>query len=530
MENLVQDPNVKQAYLNRSQAMLHLINPNVAYCLWPRASGKTSGGIGPRINHLSEVMPRSQILLVSDKYERIHDVLVPGIENYWNEELGLIDGWDYVKFKKPPDYFKKPIFPLSKFDHVVSFSSGIAMCAISLKVEGSGNGFNAQALIGDEAKFFNERKIKMEVSPAIRGAKKQFGHLPEFQSRWYFTDKWEERGSSIQWLLKKKKEVDWKKIDIVYTLSLEYIKLSTELQQCKSNDGKYRAKAKLIEIERTLNHLRKDLVYYSDALPYENLEVLGEKYFRDQKRELTEYEYEVAIENKDPNRSITPFYPDLGKVHFYQSKSDYNPNRSLIIALDYQFKITPVVTAQFGRLPGSPYTTLNFLSSLHSLHPQGMEAAMSSWCDLHETHPTKIVYYIYDHTAIGRSPWGKTFKDFVVNYLISRAWSVIEVYTGEAPDHDIKYEVIKKWLAITTDKAVRLNETTNPFLKIALEKTSAILVNGKTKKDKSSEKSETVPPEFSTHYPDVFDQIIHGVLELELVPITDDPGLDISAR
>jgi hypothetical protein len=48
---------------------------------------------------------------------------------------------------------------------------------------------------------------------------------------------------------------------------------------------------------------RMDLVYYSDALPYENFENLGEKYFRDQKRDLSAYEYEVAIENKDPDKS-----------------------------------------------------------------------------------------------------------------------------------------------------------------------------------------------------------------------------------
>jgi hypothetical protein len=527
MAEQIQDPNVKQAYLNRSQAMLHLINPNVAYCLWPRASGKTSGGIGPRIDHLSEVLPRSQILLVSDKFERIHDVLVPGIEQYWNDEIGLVEDWDYVRFKKPPEHFRKPLFPLNKYDHVISFASGVALCGVSLKVSGSANGFNAQALIGDEAKFFNEQKLKTEVLPAIRGGKKRFGELPEFQSKWYFTDKW---GENIQWLLNKKKDIEWQKVEDVYALALEEQRLIKEMQQFRSNETIYRYKNRIFEISRLLTAMRKELVYYSDAQPYENLEVLGEKFYRDLKRDLTAYEYEVAIENKDPDRAVTPYYPDLGKHHYYKSSSDCNPNKSLIIALDYQFKITPIVTAQFDRLNGSPYTSLNFIKSLHSLHPDGMEAALKKWCDEFEKHPMKVVYYIFDHTAIGRSPWGKTFKDLVVTYLASRGWAVIETFTGDAPDHDIKYEELKKWFSCTTDGAIKINEITNTYLKKALEKTDVVMVNGKTKKDKSSEKSLTVPPEESTHYPDAFDQIVHGALELGYVPRSEDPGMDISMR
>jgi hypothetical protein len=90
MEEELLNPDIKETELNRSQALVHLINANVTYCLWPRASGKTSGGIGPRILHLSEVMPRSQVLMVADSFERIEKVLWPGIEAYLNAELGWL--------------------------------------------------------------------------------------------------------------------------------------------------------------------------------------------------------------------------------------------------------------------------------------------------------------------------------------------------------------------------------------------------------------------------------------------------------
>lgn len=524
------NPDIKETELNRSQALVHLINANVTYCVWPRASGKTSGGIGPRILRLSEVMPKAQVLLVSDSFERIEKVLWPGIEAYLNAELGLVADVDYVVHKKPPEFWMKPYFIPAKYDHVISFATGFCLCEVSLNVSGSGNGFNAQAVIADEVKYFDELKFKSEVRPAIRGGKKRWGHLPEFQSMWFFTDKFPSKGANIHWVLAKKKEANQEDADIIYTLQLEVMRLQEELEHVKSNEAIYDRLKKIEKYEAVMNEKRMDLVYYSDALPYENYDNLGEKYFRDLKRDLTKYEYEVAIENKDPDKAVTPFYPDLLPVHFYDSKSDCDPNKALIIALDYQFSITPVAEAQFGRLNGSPYTTLNFVKSLHKLHPEGIRGAIKAWCDERKAHNLKLVHYLYNHTAIGRSPYGTTFKDLVVESLAQEGWSVIEHYMGDAPDHDIKYEVNKKHLANQTDGAIRINEGGNPFLKKSIEMTDAVLVNGKTKKDKSSEKSKKTPPELSTHYSDVFDDIIWGACELKLVPMSDDPGLDITAR
>jgi hypothetical protein len=523
------NPDIKETVLVRSQALVHLINANVAYCVWPRAGGKTSGGIGPRILHLSEVMPRAQVLLVADSFERIEKVLWPGIEAFLNSELGLVAEVDYVVHKKPPDHWTKPYFIPAKYDHVISFATGFCLCEVSLSVSGSANGYNAQAVIGDEIKYWDELKFKSEVRPAIRGGKKRWGHLPEFQSMWFFTDKFPSKGANIHWVLNKKKEANQEDADIIYTLQLEVIRLCEEMEQLSSNEAKYERAKKIEMYEEIMRQKRMDLVYYSDALPYENYENLGDKYFRDLKRDLSTYEYQVAIENKDPDKSMEPFYPTFTGKNLYKAKDDINPDRPLIIALDYQHTITPIVTAQWGRINSSPYTTLNFVHSLHAL-PGDIEIALKEWCDYFQSHSFKLVYYIYDQTAIGRSPRKKTFKDLAFDYLITRGWSVTEVYTGDTPDHDIKHEAMKKQLNAFTDGAIRMNEDRNYYLRKSIDMTSAKLVNGVTKKDKDSEKSKKVPPEESTHYSDTFDQIIQGAIELSLVPMTDDPGLDISTR
>ena len=139
--------------LHDSQGLIQLINPNILYALWQRAGGKTGGGIGPRLVHLDTVMPRSQILLFSDTYDRLEKRIVPNIINFISSKLGLIEGIDFVKYKKPPDYFEKPLVPLDFYERVISFASGMCLCLVSLHVEGSANAYNAQAAIGDEVKY-----------------------------------------------------------------------------------------------------------------------------------------------------------------------------------------------------------------------------------------------------------------------------------------------------------------------------------------------------------------------------------------
>lgn len=537
--NLPNDPNVKEVDLNRSQALIHLINANVTYAVWPRAGGKTSGGIGPRVERLSEVMPRSQTLLVSDSFERISKVLLPSIENFLTEEMGLIPDQDYVVHKKPPAHWVKPMFVPAKYDHVISFATGYCLCEVSLEVSGSGNGYNAQSVIADEVKYFDEKKFKSEVRPAIRGAKRTpcllpngkvgaWSDLPEFQSMWFFTDKFPSKGANVGWVLNKKGKVNDRAVQAIYTLQLEVIRIQQQLEEKQSDSSRQKLEKLIEQYEEAIRQLRIDLIYYSDALPYENLDNLGEKYFKDLQDDLPKYEYKVAIENKDPDTAITPFYPDLCEDHYYESEIEYNPNKPLIIASDYQFMIAPVCAAQFDQLPDSVYTSLNFVKSVHALYPQGLANAIDLFCSEFKDHPDKHVYYVYDQTAIGRSPHGKSFKDIVIDTLDKNDWTCTEIYTVDPPDHDIKHEQFKHLLACRTDMSIRINKNTNVFLKKSLDKASAITVNGKTKKDKSSEKEGSpVPPEEATHYSDVFDQIVWAAVGMAMVPVNDDIGMDI---
>lgn len=518
--------------LNRSQALLHIVNANFAALLGPRASGKTTGGIGPRIAHLSEAMPRSQAIFFSDTFERIHDKLIPNIVSFIENEMGYVDGQDYVAFKKPPEHFADSLIKLNKFDHVLSFASGFRLCCASQKVSGSANGYNAQALIVDEAKFVKPETLTTEVLPAIRGARRYFGHLPEYASQWYFTDKWE---GDINWLLKlRDHHMNLKLIKAVTSLQLHIYELK-EIENDIGADKKI--KAKILHLENKLQTVRRDLVYVCDAEPFENIDNLGDKYYRDLRRNMSELQYEISILNRDPDKVAHSFYPAYIPIkHDYHTETneDIDLNKPVVVALDYQWRITPLVAGQFGILPGKLHTSFNILAGVHSLHEEegGIEKTIGNFCELMKSlgYCYNVVYYVYDHTAVAKSPATKPFYILVEDAFRKRGWSVNFVNIGKASEHNLRFESFKQMMVKEGDNSIRFNYGRTSYLRKAVQLAGAISSSGKTKKDKSKEKNLSVPATDTTDYTEALDQLLWAAVELKMIPQVNEAGFEIITR
>lgn len=494
----------KEVFFNRPQMLLHTVNANKSYCLWGRGTGKTNGGIGPRILQLFEKMPGAQIGLPVPSYVMAQKQIIPNIAGFWENEMGLKEGENYVIGKKPHEDWAKPKLPIADFKNVISFDNGCVMPIVSLEVQGAGNGLNMQAIIGDEAKFFDEKKLK-EIIRAVRGGYSFFGHLPEFQSQWYFTDKYD---GDVEWMLAKRKLMNWDKIKAVVALQL---RLNDLIQQGKNVTMQNR-------IQALLTQTRKDLVFVSEASAEENRDILGDKFFADQKENSTAIEYQVAIKNEDPTQTEHPYYQQLQEHHYYASANDISLNAPLIIALDYQWRITPIVVAQYSVLPGNKDISLNFIDSLHTLSPEGIIDAIDKFADKYSAHKAQLIYYVYDKTAVGRNPMGKSFCDTVIERLRYHSFKVVPINSGETPKHDDKFKMINRLLTGQSGKLpIRINNIRNEHLLNSIRLTGAITYMGKTSKDKSSEKNLSIPAEKSTHYSDVFDMIIYAALELMLI-------------
>jgi len=106
--------------LSPSQASIKLVNSNVCYALWPRGAGKTNA-LGDRIEHLSEVMPRAQILLYADTFKRLEERIVPNILSFFINDAGLEENTDFTVFRKPPEEWDKPLIPLKMYQSCYQF-------------------------------------------------------------------------------------------------------------------------------------------------------------------------------------------------------------------------------------------------------------------------------------------------------------------------------------------------------------------------------------------------------------------------
>jgi hypothetical protein len=262
------------------------------------------------------------------------------------------------------------------------------------------------------------------------------------------------------------------------------------------------------------------MVYFSEAQPYENLDALGEKYFRDLKRDMDEYEYRVAILNEDPDKVMNTFYPNLNPTkHYYKQPGDINPNAPLIIAMDYNWRITPMAVAQYNTIPGAPCRTLNIVAGIHTLHPDGgIEQTCRAFAQYFNNHQNKIVHYIFDHTTVSKSPVADPYYEIATRTLQKEGWTVVQHYIGQAPVHGQKYETIMDLMNRTEEDSICINEQRCEYMIKSIQQAGAITSGGKTKKDKSKEKDLSYPAEETTDYSDAFDTLIWGTLHLKVVP------------
>jgi len=513
----------KQFGLNRPQAKALLVNANKTYLVWGRGTGKTTGALGPKSLDLVHKMPRAKGGFIGKDYEQIFDRTLPEIVACW-ESLGYKRDQHWRIGKPLPDW-DVPFVPPQKWDHTISWYNGTAISLLSLAVPGVGNGLSMQWIMGDEAKFWQQDRLK-EVLKAVRGLKPEFGHLPEYLGQWFATDKWVDDIADIQWVLDKRKLMDNELIDCIYRMQLEVNKIR---RQMSIMDEVLQASAleQIGNYETLMNALRKEAVYFSEASAYENEIILGKQYVASQKMDLPAEEFAVAIDNEDPKKSKSAFYPAIGEeLHYYEGSRDINPSRQLIIALDYQASISPILVAQYNQLPGSMTDTLNFVREIYAKHPKGLKEALQQFMAMFPYHGNKDLIYVYDHTAIGKTPLGKSFKDFVVDELTLGGWIVTECFTGKAPSHGSKWEYLKNIYTNNNPLVsvpIRINKQHCPSLKISLERSRAISTGGQvTAKDKSHENTRRYPDypqELATHFSDTHDQILHATHELQMIPL-----------
>jgi hypothetical protein len=519
------EADIREIKLTGPMARVKLIRAKETYLLASRGSFKTTQGISLYLADCTYQMPQASGIICGPSFEHLGDNTLNPLFNSLTS-YGLQEGVHFVIGQPPPKAWPRPFIrvPSKKYDHIISWHNGSNQYIISLAKKGSANGISCQYGVFDEAKFMDPNDLKEIVFPAFRGNEVYYKDHPLYLSKFFATDKLAEL-SKINWLLDKKDQNNYRLFDIIITLQLELDRLKLEYNDAGINK-RYRMEPQIAAIETRLALLRKNSTLYIESNAMDSVQILGEEWLKDKKANTSGYVFDVAYMNADPTRPEDGFYPDFNKEkHTHLLDTDYDPDRPIILAADYQHSVSPVVLAQLTTLHaiGKTRNSLNFIDALYTLAPEGLEEALKLFCMKYASHKHKLVQYVFDQTATGRRNNADSYMDIVKRVLVANGWRVHEIYTGRQPGHYQRFMDTKAWFI--NEKGLSMDilmhaDRCSKLIKSIERAAAKIGRKGETEKDKRHENTTQYPDldqSETTHFSDVFDMILDAVLKKKLI-------------
>lgn len=533
MMNEILDEQIRPHQLPAKHVEIRMVKAKDTFLLAARGTFKTSRGIALYIMEKVEEMPGSTGAGIGLSFEHLERNTLPPLRLGFID-LGWIEGVDFVIGKKPSEDWDQPILGVvnNNYKYTISFPNGCVIQLISLKVKASANGVSAQWGFFDETKFMDEKELTSEIFPIFRGLGKMFSHCDGYLSKFFATDKLADP-AQIKWLLKKRKKNNPKRVSIILALQTMLDKKRVQLESAGIN-ASAKLRKEIYQLEQKLLKLRSNMVYLWEISALEVRPIMGEDWWKALIRNITGYEYRIAVLNNDPDKPEKSFYPDFDEQkHLHSLPNDYNPNKPIILAGDYQQSVSPLGLSQIIPLPGKDRVCLNFFDEVYTLgnpvekpaaNGNGskgeLQEAVELFCKRYQNHQKKLIYYIFDATAKGRRVNADKYYETVQKVLLKHRWKVVLVDTGRQPGHYQKFLDTKDWLQ---EKGKSLLITINRRCEkmiISINGSGTIEVNGETKKDKRAEDMNKFPgldQSETTHFSDVFDMTLHGVLKLGMV-------------
>ena len=532
-----------EVYFNKPQLLTQLIGANISVIVAGRRTGKTDSIAAPFVLRNMQRMPGSTGGIVVPTFKHGLTNTLPGLFAAW-KRWGYIRGIHYVIGRKPPRTFAKPIIEPAEYEHVISFYNGSCAVIISQDRPGSSNSLTLSWLLIDEAKFINYNKLKDETLPANGGIKTYFGKHSCNHSIMILSDMPQTKKGS--WFLHYKDKMDKEVIAAIESLVLSIWKMKEKIRKIKES-GKKPSKQyyyRMRRMDRQLNQLRSVATYYKEYSSIENLQLLGENYIRQMKRDLTPLTFQTSILCQRIGIAKDGFYSSMREKHKYDASDfdyldsvgydkildeyeegrktsdlntildsradrDCNPNAPICIGMDYNANINWIVAAQpVGR-------RCNIIKSFYVKFERKLPAVIDDFCRYYANHLNKTVIYYYDTTALG-SNYAVNDQDFrwvVIHEFEIRGWNVVDVYLGNPMKHDEKYLLINQGFAGKQRLMPFFNRQNNDDLILAIQAAGVTRGRNGFRKDKGGEKlAETEEDllEHRTDGTDAFDTVYIG--------------------
>lgn len=313
-----------------------------------------------------------------------------------------------------------------------------------------------------------------------------------------------------------------------------------------------------------LRELRRSAFVVRRASTLENVDVLGEEYIRQMKRDLPPYTFMVSILNVKIKKSNDGFYSnlDIDHVHGYIpdeidplsqanfrtekatgiiggkkiTSESYQPDLKelserndcrmdsdcvndlpLYLAFDYNANINTLVVGQVYQRDG--LEAVNVIKSFYVKNERKLRELVDDFSHYYapKRAVNRDVVYFYDATAKQGASYALTDERFyqaVIKELERNGWNVTAIDMGVPERHEVKHRIINNGLAGIEYPAIRINQPNNPDLIIALQLCEVSIGYQGFRKDKSQEKKaeteDNLPLQQRTDFTDAFDSLYLG--------------------
>ena len=517
-------------YFNKPQRLTQLIGANTTVIVAGRRTGKTDSIAAPFVLRNMQRMAGSTGGIVVSTFRHGLTNTIPGLLTAW-KRWGFKEGIHYVVGKKPPKTFASPIIDPKYYEHVISFYNGSVAIILSQDRPGAANSLTLSWVLVDEAKFIDYNKLKDEVFPANGGIKSHFGKHSFNHAVMILSDM--PQTSKGSWFLHYREKMDEELIETIKgTLyHIWYTKNRIREMQAAGKPVPGYLRNHLRRLDRDLNRMRSVAVYYKEYSSIENLQLLGENYIKQMKRDLTPLTFQTSILCQRIGIAKDGFYNSMRESHKYDASDfeyldslgwdpdpmaldsradrDVDPDAPICIGMDYNANINWIVA---GQPRGKK---LLVLKSFYVKYERKLPELVNDFCSYYMHHREKTVIFYYDTTALG-SNYAVNDQDFrwvIMTEFEKRGWYVQDVYLGHPMRHDEKYLLINQGFAGKQRLMPMFNRQNNDDLILAIQTAGVERGRNGFRKNKSGEKLEENEEnllEHRTDGTDAFDTLYIG--------------------
>jgi hypothetical protein len=301
-----------------------MLNPKHHISVEGRGTGK-SFDVGFTIDKLVRHLPKGVCSLTGQTFGQLLTRTLPSSLKLL-QQIGYQKDVNFVVGKTPPRYFDSSYEEINQFKNFISFSNGFRLALISQNDPGSGRGCNLDFEMTDETLTIKKEQYDHEVSPANRGNLEFFGKYSDNPVSFHHGSK---HSTSMpptkegRWVLDYAKYYEEEKGIQLFNIWNRIVKMQLDLLDITD-------KKQFAELWNEIARMRakiapfvsKDGVLFTLANGFDNIEMLGLSYIKEQRSKMPSLIFLIEIMNYLFDKIEDCFYNIIESKHIYYNGSD----------------------------------------------------------------------------------------------------------------------------------------------------------------------------------------------------------------